>query len=164
MRPSNNFFRSFSILVYYNTIFSLRLIVYYLIIGFALRLLSIRQYKIHLREIIVKYLVYNKKMLITDLNTTILQQCQENFFKVLGNSETPWQPWQSTRAPPAAQLIKAITAYVPSLDRRPFLVRINQVKAVNTGTLYKLEKLFWNTSLWSILVSSFMVAKDQLHR
>ena len=24
--------------------------------------------------------------------TTILQQCQENFFKVLGNSETPWQP------------------------------------------------------------------------
>ena len=26
------------------------------------------------------------------INTTILQQCQENFFKVLGNSETPWQP------------------------------------------------------------------------
>ena len=57
--------------------------------------------------------------------TTILQQCQENFFKVLGNSEAPWQPWQSTRAAPAAQLIKAITAYVSSLDRRRFLVRIN---------------------------------------
>ena len=24
--------------------------------------------------------------------TTILQQCQEKFFKVLGNSEAPWQP------------------------------------------------------------------------
>ena len=37
-------------------------------------------------------------------------------------------------------------------------MRINQVKAVNTGT-YKLEKLFWNTSLRSILVSFFLVAK-----
>ena len=33
VRPSNNFFRSFSILVYNNTIVSLRLIVYYLIIA-----------------------------------------------------------------------------------------------------------------------------------
>ena len=31
-------------------------------------------------------------------------------------------------APPTAQLTKAITAYVPSINRRPFLVRINQVK------------------------------------
>ena len=29
---------------------------------------------------------------------------------------------------PAAQLIKAITVYVLSLNRRPFLVGINQVK------------------------------------
>ena len=48
VRPSNNFVQSFSILVYNNTIIvSLRLI--------ALRSLSIRQYMIHLREIIVKY-------------------------------------------------------------------------------------------------------------
>ena len=99
----------------------------------------------------------------SDVITTILQQCQENFFKVLGNSEAPWQPWQSTRAPPAAHLIKVITAYVPSLDRRPFLVRINQVK-LSTQEHYKLEKLFQHTSLWSILVSSFIVAKDHLHK
>ena len=55
--PLNKFFRSFSILVYNNTIISLRLIVYYLIIANSgLRpSLAIRQYTIRLGEIIIKY-------------------------------------------------------------------------------------------------------------
>ena len=58
--PLNNFFQSFSILVYNNTIISLRLIIYYLIVGnsgLCLRLLSIGQYTIHLREITVKHYI-----------------------------------------------------------------------------------------------------------
>ena len=54
--PSNNFFRSFSMLVYNNTIIFLRLIEYYLIIansGLRPSFASIRQYTIHLREIII---------------------------------------------------------------------------------------------------------------
>ena len=55
--PSNNFLsRSFSILVCNNTITSLRLIVYYLIIANSGLHLSFAIYQIHLREMIVNYL------------------------------------------------------------------------------------------------------------